>query len=55
MAASFLCLLPRWAMLKVDNNIFDYRKMLSDILQRLPSTAAVEEGVRTFIHTGNFE
>jgi hypothetical protein len=46
--------IARWAMLKVDNNIFDYRKMLSDILQRLPSTAAVEEGVTNIYRLREF-
>jgi hypothetical protein len=44
----------RWAVFKFDNNIFDFRKMLGDILQRIPATAAVDEGVRTFIATGDF-
>lgn len=34
----------RWAAFKFDYNIFDYRKMPGDILARLPTTAAVEEG-----------
>jgi hypothetical protein len=46
--------IARWATLNFDNNIFDYRKMLSDLLQRLPVTAVVDEGVRTFIATGKF-
>ncbi len=46
--------IARWAAFKIDNNIFNYRKMLGDILQRIPATALVDDGVRTFIATGDF-
>jgi hypothetical protein len=47
--------IARWALLNYDNNIFDYRKMLIDLLQLLPATAVVEDGVSTFLNTGNFK
>ncbi len=44
----------RWAWLKFSNNIFDYKAMLGDLLQRLPATTVVDEAVKNFSITGYF-
>ncbi len=43
-----------WTSAEVGDNVFDYRAMLGDLLQRLPATAVVDESVENFVATGSF-